>query len=138
MSGTRGRRWTFVHATGLVLVLSCHGSAQLRDSARSIARFDKREQTSEGRDKVHGASLETSEASKAPEAKVITASYAPAATSPLAEKEPRSLVRRASLVVTEGRPLPTFRRAGLLDAELVAEIRDAAKTEKIEGGTGGQ
>src|SRR3546814_13667080 len=100
------------HWNAEVLALSAPGSAQFLDSALTLARFDKPQPTIEERAKVHFASLETSETTKAPEAKVITASYAPAATSPLAEKEPQSHVRRARLVVTGGQRAPTFRRAG--------------------------
>ena len=68
---------------------------------------------------------------------IAVADYASAADA--AEKEPRPLVRRASLVVTEDAPLPTFKRAGLLDQKVLSEIGDAAKAEKQpERGAGGQ
>src|SRR3546814_5911488 len=77
--GTRGRLAQLDHWNAEVLALSAPGSAQFLDSALTLARFDKPQPTIEERAKVHFASLETSETSKAPEAKVITASYAPAA-----------------------------------------------------------
>lgn len=131
--GTRGRLAQLDRWNAEVLALSAPNSAQFLDSAVTLARFDKPQPTIEQRAEVHLASLDTGDMPKTPEAKVITASYSPAT-----EKQSQPLVRRASLVVTEDKPLPTFRRAGLLDADLVAEIRDAAKVEKIEGAAGGQ
>lgn len=135
--GTRGRLAQLDRWNAEVLALSAPGSAQFLDSALTLARFDQRQPTIEERAEVHLASLETTDAPKAPEAKVVTASYAP---TPALDKPSRPLVRQASLVVTEDEPMPKFRPAGLLDAELVAEIRDTARSEKkqSEGGAGGQ
>ena len=68
----------------------------------------------------------------------MTANYVPAPA--LADEPAQPLVRRASLVVTEDKPLPQFRPVGLLGADTLAEIRDTAKSEKKqpEGVVGGQ
>lgn len=135
--GTRGRLAQLDRWNAEVLALSAPGSAQFLDNAVMLARFDQQQPTIEQRAKVHLASLETTDRREAPEAKVITASYEPA---PALDKPAQPLVRRASLIVTEDKPLPKFKPAGLLDAELIAEIRDTAKVEKkqSEGGVGGQ
>lgn len=135
--GTRGRLAQLDRWNAEVLALSAPSSDQFLDSALTLARFDQRQPTLEERAKVQLASLETSEAVSAPQAKVVTADYVPAL--PADEKEVQPLVHRASLVVTEDKPLPRFKRPGLLDADLVAEIRATAKSEKRSGGgAGGQ
>jgi len=133
--GTRGRMAQLDQWNAEILALSAPTSAQFIDSAFVLARFDQREKTIEDRARVQLASLETREA--APRPAIAVADYASAADA--AEKEPRPLVRRASLVVTEDAPLPTFKRAGLLDQKVLSEIGDAAKAEKQpERGAGGQ
>ena len=136
--GTRGRLAQLDRWNAEVLALSAPSSAQFLDSAVTLARFDKPQPTIEQRAEVHLASLETSGPATVAEAKVITASYSPAA--PALDKPTQPLVRRASLVVTEDEPMPKFKPAGLLGADVIAEIRDAAKVEKkqSQGGVGGQ
>lgn len=134
--GTRGRLAQLDRWNAEVLALSAPSAEQFLDSAVTLARFDRREPTIEDRAKVRLASLETNGDGAASPAKVVTADYAPA---PVDGASSAPLVRRASLVVTEDKPLPRFQRPGLLDADLVAEIRDVAQTEKhSDGGAGGQ
>jgi hypothetical protein len=135
--GTRGRLAQLDRWNAEVLALSAPTSTQFLDSAVMLARFDRHQPTIEERAKVQLASLETTEAAKPEEPKVVMANYAPPPA--LSDAEARPILRRASLVVTEDKPLPTFKPVRLLDAELVAEIRETAKAEKkSEGAAGGQ
>ena len=137
--GTRGRLAQLDRWNAEVLALSAPSSGQFLDSAVTLARFDKRQETIEDRAKVQLASLETTKQAPKPQVAVAPGDYATAGA--LAEKEPRSLVRRASLVVTEDKPLAKLERGGLLGDDLISEIGDAAKTEKKkkpERAAGGQ
>lgn len=137
--GTRGRMAQLDRWNAEVLALSAPSSAQFLDSAVTLARFDQRQVEIEERAKVQLASLETTKAAPKAQAAIAPGDYASAGA--LAEKEPRPLVRRASLVVTEDKPLAKLDRGGgLLGDDVLSEIGDAAKSEKKkpERGAGGQ
>lgn len=137
--GTRGRLAQLDRWNAEVLALSAPSSAQFLDSAVTLARFDQRQVEIEDRAKVQLASLETTKEAVKPQVAVAAGDYAAAGA--LADKEPRTLVRRASLVVTEDKPLAKLDKAGLLDDDLISEIGDAATSEKKkkpERGAGGQ
>lgn len=148
--GTRGRLTQLEHWNAEVLALSAPASNQFLDSAVRLASFSQPQPTVEDRTaKVRLASAETVE--QQPAARPAVAQDFGA---PQLGQQPQPLIRKASLVIDEPSPLearPSARtapvksapvkaersKAPLIDADLVAEIGEAARAEK-KGGAGGQ
>lgn len=99
--GTRGRMAQLDRWNAEVLALSSPTSAQYLKDEFTLARYDQRPKSIEDRARVQLASADARPKPKL-QAKVAAPVYAAAAVQPA---EPKSLVRRASLIVEDSRPL---------------------------------
>lgn len=147
--GTRGRMQQLEHWNADVLALSAPTSAQFLDNEVRLARFDVRQRTLDNPAPVRMASAEAPKAPAKPQVQfAAAASAAPIVAQPL--------VRKAALMIGEDKPLPVKKAAEVLlapvksvpanaapsakpkmiDDDLVAAVREAAKSETAGGRAG--
>lgn len=127
--GTRGRMQQLERWNADVLALSSPTSGQFLESEVTLARFDQREKTLDERATVQMASLDTTKAPPIAQAKLAPRDYAAAAAQ--AEREPASLVHRASYIVPDARALDRIKPAPVKAAPVAAAPVRKAETKPV-------